>query len=80
MQDSEFCVNDYYPGQQFRGELGDLDSANWIKSTANHSQAACKKNHDKEVTITVEKVGMSSRVQALSCAAFVCNFLLIMLV
>ena len=55
-QDSEFAVHNYYPGQQFRGSLGDLESAQWIKTTSSYSPGAARLKQNKEITVTVTKV------------------------
>lgn len=49
-------MNDYYIGQQFRGDLYDLATATWLKTTNNHNQHTAKKSRGKEVLVTVDKV------------------------
>ncbi len=55
-KDSEFYAKDYYEGQELKGELGLLEDAKWIKSTAQFSKAQARKHPKKIVTVRVKKV------------------------
>ena len=54
----------YYQGKILRGKLGDMDNAEWIKSTKKYNGRAVKKNHKQYVTVRVEKVRKINTVKS----------------
>ncbi|ELU16979.1 hypothetical protein CAPTEDRAFT_224111 [Capitella teleta] len=72
-RDSEFCMNEFYCGQQLNGYLRNLDGATWLKTTKKHCPQATKKAGIKEIRVTVESVEAKSIDVHWLCQGFTGN-------